>query len=131
MGSRRRRGSRSRRPSGARSTGCSTGPAQGPAAGCLRSAPAGAELPSAPRRGAPPGGPPRSPGGGCRLLEIGTGWGDLAIRAARRGATVRTVTISREQQELATRRVAEAGLAGRVNVELRDYRDIEGRFDAI
>jgi cyclopropane-fatty-acyl-phospholipid synthase len=70
-------------------------------------------------------------GPGCRLLEIGTGWGELAIRAARRGATVRTVTISREQQELATRRVAEAGLAGRVNVELRDYRDIEGRFDAI
>ena len=51
-------------------------------------------------------------GPGCRVLEVGTGWGELAIRAARRGARVRTITISREQQALAARRVAEAG-AGR------------------
>jgi cyclopropane-fatty-acyl-phospholipid synthase len=70
-------------------------------------------------------------GPGCRLLEVGTGWGELAIRAARRGATVTTVTLSREQQALAVRRVAEAGLADRVRVELRDYRDVEGTFDAI
>ena len=70
-------------------------------------------------------------GPGCRLLEVGTGWGELAIRAARRGATVRTITISREQHALAGRRVAEAGLAGQVSVELRDYRDVDGRFDAI
>ena len=70
-------------------------------------------------------------GPGCRLLEIGTGWGELAIQAARRGATVRTVTVSARQRELATRRVAEAGMAGRVSVELRDYRDVEGEFDAI
>jgi cyclopropane-fatty-acyl-phospholipid synthase len=70
-------------------------------------------------------------GPGCRLLEVGTGWGELAIRAGQRGATVVTVTISREQQALAARRVAEAGLAGRVRVELRDYRDLEGTFDAI
>jgi cyclopropane-fatty-acyl-phospholipid synthase len=70
-------------------------------------------------------------GPGCRLLEVGTGWGELAIRAARRGATVRTITISRQQQALAARRVAEAGLAGQVSVELRDYRDVDGRFDAI
>ena len=70
-------------------------------------------------------------GPGCRLLEVGTGWGELAIRAARRGATVITVTLSREQQALAARRVAEAGLADRVRVELRDYRDVEGTFDAI
>ena len=70
-------------------------------------------------------------GPGCRVLEIGTGWGELAIRAGRRGATVRTITISREQRALAARRVAEAGLAGRVSVELRDYRDVDGRFDAI
>jgi cyclopropane-fatty-acyl-phospholipid synthase len=70
-------------------------------------------------------------GPGCRVLEIGTGWGELAIRAARRGATVVSVTISREQHALATRRVAEAGLSGQVSVELRDYRDIEGEFDAI
>jgi len=70
-------------------------------------------------------------GPGCRMLEIGTGWGELAIRAARRGATVCTITISREQRELAARRVAEAGLADRVSVELRDYRDVDGQFDAI
>jgi cyclopropane-fatty-acyl-phospholipid synthase len=70
-------------------------------------------------------------GPGCRVLEVGTGWGELAIRAARRGATVRTITISREQQALAARRVAEAGLAGQVSAELRDYRDVDGRFDAI
>jgi cyclopropane-fatty-acyl-phospholipid synthase len=70
-------------------------------------------------------------GGGTRLLEIGTGWGELALRAAARGARVRTVTLSREQRDLARRRVAEAGLADRVEVELRDYRDIGGSFDAI
>ena len=70
-------------------------------------------------------------GRGCRVLEIGTGWGELAIQAARRGATVRSVTISREQADLATQRAAEAGLAGQIQVELRDYRDVEGRFDAI
>ena len=70
-------------------------------------------------------------GPGCRVLEVGTGWGELAIRAARRGARVRTITISREQQALAARRVAEAGLAGQVSVELCDYRDVDGEFDAI
>jgi cyclopropane-fatty-acyl-phospholipid synthase len=70
-------------------------------------------------------------GPGCRLLEVGTGWGELALRAAARGATVVTVTISREQQALAARRVAEAGLDRQVSVQLRDYRDIEGSFDAI
>jgi cyclopropane-fatty-acyl-phospholipid synthase len=68
---------------------------------------------------------------GCRLLEIGTGWGELAIRAARRGASVVTVTISREQHALAVQRVTEAGLDGQVSVELRDYRDVDGEFDAI
>ena len=70
-------------------------------------------------------------GPGCRLLEVGTGWGELAIRAAQRGASVVTVTLSREQQALAARRIAEAGLAGRIRVDLRDYRDVEGTFDAI
>lgn len=68
---------------------------------------------------------------GCRLLEIGTGWGELAIRAGQRGATVTTITISERQAELATRRVAEAGLTGQVSVELRDYRDVDGEFDAM
>lgn len=70
-------------------------------------------------------------GPGRSLLEVGTGWGELAIRAARRGATVRTVTISERQRELAARRVAEAGLSGQVSVELRDYRDLDGQYDAI
>ena len=70
-------------------------------------------------------------GPGCRLLEIGTGWGELAIQAAHRGASVRTVTISAAQHELAARRAAEAGLADRVSVELRDYRDVDGEYDAI
>jgi cyclopropane-fatty-acyl-phospholipid synthase len=70
-------------------------------------------------------------GPGCRLLEVGTGWGELALRAASRGATVVTVTISREQQALASKRVAEEGLDRQVSVQLRDYRDIEGTFDAI
>ena len=70
-------------------------------------------------------------GRGTRLLEIGTGWGELAIRAGQRGARVLTVTISPEQRALAARRVAEAGLAGQVRVELRDYRELDGQFDAI
>ncbi|HXP56961.1 MAG TPA: cyclopropane-fatty-acyl-phospholipid synthase family protein [Streptosporangiaceae bacterium] len=70
-------------------------------------------------------------GPGTRLLEIGTGWGELAIRAAARGAEVLSVTISPEQQALATRRIAAAGYADRARVELRDYREVEGQFDAI
>ena len=70
-------------------------------------------------------------GPGSRLLEVGTGWGELAIRAAERGAVVRTVTISARQHELAARRVAAAGLSDQVSVELRDYRDVSGQYDAI
>ncbi|MEV0078226.1 cyclopropane-fatty-acyl-phospholipid synthase family protein [Nocardia neocaledoniensis] len=70
-------------------------------------------------------------GPGSTVLEIGTGWGELAIRAAQRGATVHSVTLSREQRELARRRVAAAGLADRVTIELCDYRDVEGRYDAV
>ena len=66
-----------------------------------------------------------------RLLEIGTGWGALAIRAAQRGGQVTTVTLSREQLELATKRVAGAGVAHLVEVRLQDYREVEGQFDAV
>jgi cyclopropane-fatty-acyl-phospholipid synthase len=59
---------------------------------------------------------------GTRVLEIGTGWGELAIRAARRGAVVHTITLSTEQLELAEKRIAAAGLADRVTVQLLDYR---------
>ena len=51
-------------------------------------------------------------GPGCEMLEIGTGWGELAIQAAQRGAHVTTVTLSTEQRDLALRRVAAAGVSG-------------------
>jgi cyclopropane-fatty-acyl-phospholipid synthase len=73
-------------------------------------------------------------GAGSRVLEIGTGWGELAIRAARRGARVISVTLSPEQRSLALCRAAEAGVVDRVDVRLRDYREIEpvdGGFDAV
>ncbi|MHC6594722.1 class I SAM-dependent methyltransferase [Arthrobacter sp. C152] len=70
-------------------------------------------------------------GPGTRLLEIGTGWGELALRAAARGATVYSVTLSSEQQELARKRVAEAGYTDAVTIELKDYRAVEGEYDAV
>ena len=73
---------------------------------------------------------------GSRVLEIGTGWGELAIRAARRGAQVRSVTLSREQQALARQRIdAAAAVDGfdpaTVEVDLLDYRAVEGQYDAV
>jgi cyclopropane-fatty-acyl-phospholipid synthase len=69
---------------------------------------------------------------GDHLLEIGTGWGGLAVHAARNhGCRVTTTTISRAQHDAATRRVADTGLSDRVRVLLRDYRDLEGRYDKI
>jgi cyclopropane-fatty-acyl-phospholipid synthase len=70
-------------------------------------------------------------GAGSRVLEIGTGWGTLAIRAAQRGAEVTTITLSAEQAELAQRRVEAAGVADGVEIALRDYRDQTGSFDAV
>ncbi|WP_432060973.1 class I SAM-dependent methyltransferase [Streptomyces sp. S1] len=70
-------------------------------------------------------------GADTRLLEIGTGWGELALRAAARGARVTTLTLSSEQADLARARVREAGLADRVDIRLCDYRDAEGRYDAV
>jgi len=68
---------------------------------------------------------------GSRLLEIGTGWGELCLRAASRGARVASVTLSAEQQRLARQRVAAAGLSDLVEIDLCDYRDVQGRFDAV
>jgi len=66
------------------------------------------------------------------LLEIGTGWGSMAIHAARHyGCKVTTTTISREQHALAVERVRDAGLADRVTVLLEDYRDLEGQYDKL
>ncbi|HET7800173.1 MAG TPA: cyclopropane-fatty-acyl-phospholipid synthase family protein [Humibacillus xanthopallidus] len=66
-----------------------------------------------------------------RLLEIGTGWGTLALEAARRGAVVTSVTLSREQAALARERVADAGFSDRVDIRIQDYREVEGEFDAV
>jgi cyclopropane-fatty-acyl-phospholipid synthase len=66
------------------------------------------------------------------LLEIGSGWGGMAIHAARRsGCRVTTTTISPAQHELASERVREAGLEGQVTVLLEDYRDLRGRYDRL
>ena len=68
---------------------------------------------------------------GTRVLEIGTGWGELAILAADRGAQVTTITLSAEQAELARKRIENAGHTDRIEVRLQDYREVTGSFDAI
>jgi len=67
------------------------------------------------------------------LLEIGCGWGGMAVHAARtRGCRVTAITVSREQFELASARVAAEGLADRVSIQYRDYRTLAGEtFDKI
>jgi cyclopropane-fatty-acyl-phospholipid synthase len=66
-----------------------------------------------------------------KVLEIGTGWGELAICAARRGAEVTSLTISTEQAVLARARIEDAGLSDRVTVLLQDYREAQGSYDAV
>jgi cyclopropane-fatty-acyl-phospholipid synthase len=69
---------------------------------------------------------------GMRVLEIGSGWGGFALHAAGDiGCDVTSITISPAQQALATERIRLAGLADRARVEIRDYRAIEGTYDAI
>ena len=70
---------------------------------------------------------------GMRLLDVGCGWGSLALHAARRyGADVVGITLSDEQATLARERVAEAGLDGRITIRVQDYRDVDdGPFDAV
>ncbi len=69
---------------------------------------------------------------GEHLLEIGTGWGGLALHAARHyGCRVTTTTISPRQREYALARVADAGLADRITVLDRDYRRLDGQFDKL
>ncbi len=66
------------------------------------------------------------------VLEIGCGWGGFALHAAtRHGCRVTGVTISPAQHAEATRRVVEAGLGDRVDIQMRDYREITGQFDKI
>lgn len=70
-------------------------------------------------------------GPGCTMLEIGTGWGELAIQAAQRGAQVTSLTLSTEQRDLAIRRVGAAGVSDRVQILLADYREVTGQYDSI
>ena len=69
---------------------------------------------------------------GQKILDIGCGWGGLSLYLATLAdVQVTGVTLSKEQYDVATRRAEALGLAGRVRFELRDYREIEGRFDRI
>ena len=70
---------------------------------------------------------------GMRLLDVGCGWGSLALHAARRhGADVVGITLSAEQAALARERVAATGLSGRIDIRVQDYRQIDdGPFDAV
>ncbi|WP_444676711.1 class I SAM-dependent methyltransferase [Halomonas sp. E19] len=66
------------------------------------------------------------------LLEIGTGWGGLALHAARtRGCRVTTTTLSAEQYAYTARRIAQAGLGKRITLLNQDYRELQGRYDRL
>lgn len=70
---------------------------------------------------------------GMRLLEVGCGWGSMAIHAAKNyDVEVVGITISEQQADLAQKRVSEAGFADRIEIRVQDYREIkDDRFDAI
>jgi cyclopropane-fatty-acyl-phospholipid synthase len=68
---------------------------------------------------------------GDRLLDIGCGWGALAVRAAQRGASVVGITLSQNQYDYARERVEREGLSGRVDIRMQDYRDVDESFDKI
>ncbi len=66
------------------------------------------------------------------VIEIGTGWGGLAIFMAENyGCSVTTTTISKEQFAFATQAVSDAGLEDKITVVLKDYRDLEGQYDKL
>ena len=68
---------------------------------------------------------------GSRLLEIGCGWGSLAIEAARRGASVTALTLSAEQKGWAEAKIADAELSHRIDIRLQDYRLVTDTYDVI
>ncbi|XQE66359.1 class I SAM-dependent methyltransferase [Pseudomonas sp. P3C3] len=66
------------------------------------------------------------------LLEIGTGWGSMALYAATHyGCRVTTTTLSRQQYEYTRQRITEQGLEGRITLLLEDYRDLQGQYDKL
>lgn len=68
---------------------------------------------------------------GDHVLEIGSGWGALAQRAAERGCTVKTITLSEEQYAYAKDRFEKAGLTEQIEIKLQDYRHLSGKYDAV
>ena len=68
---------------------------------------------------------------GDRMLDIGCGWGTLAIEAAKRGVSVVGLTLSTEQKAWAARKIAEAGLSDRIEIRLQDYRQTDELFGAV
>nr|WP_294847162.1 cyclopropane-fatty-acyl-phospholipid synthase family protein [uncultured Sphingomonas sp.] len=68
---------------------------------------------------------------GDRLLEIGCGWGTLAMEAAKRGVHVIGLTLSQQQKAWAEGRIADAGLANHIEIRLQDYREFDEQVDAI
>jgi cyclopropane-fatty-acyl-phospholipid synthase len=68
---------------------------------------------------------------GGHLLEIGTGWGALALRAARAGCRVTSLTLSKEQLAYARDLIEDAGLREQVDLNLQDYREEGGQYDAV
>lgn len=69
---------------------------------------------------------------GMRVLEIGCGWGGFAEYAAtERGCDVVAITLSDQQAGYAGKRIAEAGIADRVDIRVQDFREVDGRFDAV
>src|ERR1700742_2179501 len=69
---------------------------------------------------------------GMQVLDVGCGWGSFAIHAAREhGVSVLGITLSEGQAALARQRVADAGLADKIEIRLQDYRDVTGQFDAV
>ncbi len=70
-------------------------------------------------------------GAGDSILEIGSGWGALALRAAQRGCRVKTITLSEEQFAYAKDLFERAGVSDRVEIALEDYRKQTGQYDAV
>jgi cyclopropane-fatty-acyl-phospholipid synthase len=68
---------------------------------------------------------------GHRLLDIGCGWGTLAIEAAKRGVSVVGLTLSEAQKAWAEAKIAAAGLSGKIEIRLQDYRETDEQFEAI
>ena len=68
---------------------------------------------------------------GDSILEIGTGWGALALRAAQRGCSVKTITLSDEQFVYAQKSFEQEGVTKQIDLRIEDYRKLSGQFDAV